>query len=101
MVAVDHSSDELERQILNRLTRSDLADRRDHRTVTHHQRYRGECSGGCGAPRDVVRLCGIERAGFLDCEWNAAVYQEAGFIGHVAVAAERESEVRLHARAHF
>jgi hypothetical protein len=101
MVTVDHSADELERQILNLLARRDLAYRRDQRTVTHHQRHRSECSGGCGAPCDIVRLRGIERAGLLDCEWNAVIYQEAGLIGHVAVAAEGESEVRLHARAHF
>jgi hypothetical protein len=64
-------------------------------TVAHHQRHGCERSRGRRAERDVACLRGVQRAGFLDRERDTRFDQEAGLVGHVAVAAEHESKVRV------
>ena len=95
VVAVDHAADELEHDVVQRLAGGDFADRVDQRAVADHERHRGEQVGLRGARGDVVRVGRGDGARLLHRERDAFGDQEARLVGHVAMAAEREGEVRL------
>ena len=95
-IALREARDEAERHVLDGLLR---AQQLEEIAVAEDQRHGREGAGLLGGLRDAGDFACVQAAGLFQRERDFLGDEEARRVGHVAMAAERNDEVGLHAGA--